>query len=169
VPPVTGINMKPDFAGKSRFKTAPKTTVKLTDLLKVEKKDASAAAENQVVPDEPFTAEQLQKVWNEFAESRKKFQAEYHLLTQPYELNGTAITLHIHNPVQDLMLNNMRLELSAFLRDRLKNNSITLTGVLVEQEARKVIYTNREKFDYLLERNPVLRELKDRLGLDTDF
>jgi DNA polymerase-3 subunit gamma/tau len=161
--------MKPDFSEKSRFKTAPKTTVKLTDLLKVEKKDSSTTTDNQVVPDEPFTPEQLQKAWNEFAEARKKFQAEYHLLTQPYALDGTAVTLHIHNPVQDLMLNNMRLELSAFLRDRLKNNSVTLTGVFVEQEARKVIYTNREKFDYLLERNPVLRELKDRLGLDTDF
>ncbi|RAW01072.1 hypothetical protein [Pseudochryseolinea flava] len=161
--------MKPDYAEKSRFKDAPKTTVKLSGLLKVEKKDPNAVAENKIAPDEPFTPEQLQKVWNEFAEGRKKFQAEHHLLSQPYELDGTTITLHIHNPVQDLMLNNVRLELSAFLRERLKNSSILLSGKLVEQDARKVIYTPREKFEYLLERNPMLRELKDRLGLDTDF
>jgi hypothetical protein len=37
------------------------------------------------------------------------------------------------------------------------------------EAGKKVIYTSREKFDYLVEKNPVLKELKDRLGLDTDF
>ena len=60
--------------------------------------------------------------------------------------------------------------MGSFLREKLKNNSITLVGVTIEQgDHRKVIYTPREKFDYLLEKNPLLRELKDRLGLDTDF
>ena len=162
--------MKPDFAEKSRFKTAPKTTVKLTDLLKVEKKDTAAASTDTIAEvDHPFTPEQLKKVWGDYAETRKKFQADYHLLTQGYELDGTQITLHLHSHVQESMLNAMRIELSSFLRERLKNNSITLIGTIVEQEARKVIYTNREKFDYLVERNPLLKELKDRLGLDTDF
>lgn len=34
---------------------------------------------------------------------------------------------------------------------------------------KKVIYTNREKFDHLVEKNPKLKDLKERLGLDTDF
>jgi DNA polymerase-3 subunit gamma/tau len=32
-----------------------------------------------------------------------------------------------------------------------------------------MLYTSREKFDYLVEKNPVLKELKEKLGLDTDF
>src|SRR5690606_22106570 len=35
---VLPLSLKPDFSTKSRFKTAPKTTVKLTDLLKVDPK-----------------------------------------------------------------------------------------------------------------------------------
>jgi DNA polymerase-3 subunit gamma/tau len=31
------------------------------------------------------------------------------------------------------------------------------------------MYTSRDKFEYLLEKNPALREMKDRLGLDPDF
>lgn len=111
----------------------------------------------------------MKTAWSEFAEQRKKFQAEYHLLTQPFELLEKQITVHLHNPVQEMILNNLRTELGAFMRERLKNNTITIVGVIVEQEARKVIYTAREKFDYLVERNPLLKELKDRLGLDTDF
>lgn len=163
--------MKPDFSEKSRFKTAPKTTVKLTDLLKVEpKKEQIDANQAKVDPDEPFTPEQLQAVWNEFAELRKKFQAEYHLLTQPYDLKDNVVTVHLHNSVQEMMLNGLRIELSTFVREKLKNNSIQIYGELKEvEDVRKVIYTNREKFDYLIEKNPILRELKDRLGLDTDY
>lgn len=108
-------------------------------------------------------------MWNDFAEQRKKFQAEYQLLSQPFELREKQVTVHLHNNVQEMLLNNLRTELGAFLREKLKNNAVTLVGMLVELEDKKVIYTPREKFDYLLERNPLLKELKDRLGLDTDF
>jgi hypothetical protein len=162
--------MKPNFSEKSKFKDAPKTTVKLTDLLKVEpKKEQSAVAEAQREPDLPFTSEQLHAAWNEFAEQRKKFQAEYQLLGQPFEVNEGKILLHLHNPVQESMLSNLKTDLTEFLRVRLKNQSITVIGELRQAEQRKVIYTNREKFDYLAQKNPMLKELKDRLGLDTDF
>jgi hypothetical protein len=67
------------------------------------------------------------------------------------------------------MLNNIKSDLSAYLRERLRNNTIQIMGELQSSDEKKVIYTNREKFDYLAEKNPLLKELKDRLGLDTDF
>ena len=165
------LSLKPNYSEKSKFKDAPKTTVRLTDLLKVEpKKDQSASAvEVQREPDLPFTPDQLKMAWNEFTEQRKKFQAEYQLLTQPYELIENKVILHLHNPVQENILANLRTDLTGYVRDKLKNQSIQIVGESREAEQRKVIYTNREKFDYLVQKNPVLRELKDRLGLDTDF
>lgn len=93
------------------------------------------------------------------------------MLTQPYELNENTITVSLHHPVQETMLDNMRIELSTFIRERLKNNSILISGKLVEmkEDEKKVFYTPREKFEYLIEKNPMLKELKDRLGLDTDY
>lgn len=91
------------------------------------------------------------------------------MLTQPFEINGSSITIHLHNPVQESMLTNLKTDLTNLLRERLKNQSINITGVLKEADAKKVIYTNKEKFEYLAGKNPVLRELKDRLGLDTDY
>lgn len=108
-------------------------------------------------------------VWNEFADQRKKFQAEYQLLSQPYELKGKQIIVSLLSPVHETMLNNIKAELAAFLREKLKNNTIQVMGDLKSSEDKKVIYTNREKFDYLAEKNPLIKELKDRLGLDTDF
>ena len=165
-----GLSTRPDYSEKSKFKDAPKTTVKLTNLLKVEpKKEQSAEQQVKQEPDQPFTPDQLQNAWQEFAELRKKFQAEYQLLSQPYEDDGGKITIPLHNSVQEMMLSNIRVDLTTFLRDKLKNQSINVVGELREADQRKVIYTNREKFDYLVAKNPMLKEFKDRLGLDTDF
>lgn len=118
---------------------------------------------------DPFSESRLREVWNAFAEQRKKFQAEYQMLTQPYKFEDGLITVELLSPVHDTMLNNIKGELTAFLREQLRNNSIQVTGQIQTSEDKKIIYTNREKFDFLAEKNPMLRELKDRLGLDTDF
>lgn len=148
-------------------------TPKLSDLLKGDTGQNTGNTKTEevvITTTEPFTPEQLHKVWLEFAEQRKKYQAEYQLLLQPYQLKEQQITIMLHNPVQETMLNNVRSELGAFLRERLRNGTIQVMGEFVKEgEAKKIIYTNREKFDYLVEKNPVLRELKDRLGLDVDF
>lgn len=147
-------------------------TVKLTDLLKTGPKPEEQGQETATKKqdDQPFTEEQLRAAWNEYTEQRKKFQAEFQMLNQPYELRGKQIVVTLLSPVHETMLNNIKVEMASFLRERLKNNTITIIGELIKSEdQKKVIYTNREKFDYLAEKNPLLRELKDRLGLDTDF
>lgn len=118
---------------------------------------------------EPFTEAQLREAWDAYAEQRKKFQAEYQMLCQPYKLEDSLIVIELLSPVHETMLNSFKSELTGFLREKLRNHSIQVTGELQTGEERKIIYTNREKFDYLVEKNPMLRELKDRLGLDTDF
>lgn len=84
-------------------------------------------------------------------------------------MDGNKITIPLENPVEEPLLQNIRTQLTAYLRDKLNNNSISVIGVMQEFETKKVAYTNKEKFDQLAEKNPSLRELKERLGLDTDF
>lgn len=91
------------------------------------------------------------------------------MLSQQYRLEGNLIVVELLSPVHETMLNNIKSELTGFLREKLKNNSIQVTGHIQTGEEKKIIYTNREKFDFLAEKNPMLHELKDRLGLDTDF
>jgi hypothetical protein len=111
----------------------------------------------------------LRETWNAFAEQRRKFQAEFQLLSQPYEVRDKEIIVNLLSPVHETMLNNIKVELTTFLREKLKNNFIQVSGQLTTSDDKKVIYTNRDKFDYLADKNPILKELKDRLGLDTDF
>jgi translation elongation factor EF-Ts len=152
-------------------KSTARTTLKLTGLLNVEKKKPVevASAEKKEEITNSFTEQQLRSVWEEFAEQRKKFQAEFQLLAQPYILQDNRVILHLLSPVQDTMLNNIKNELTTHLRERLKNSAILVVGELTETDDKKMMYTSRDKFEFLLERNPVLKELKERLGLDTDF
>jgi len=152
-----------------KLKSAPRTP-QLASLLKGGSKTETASTPVQeATADEPYTEAQLRAAWEAYAEQRKKFQAEYQMLTQPYDLEGGVITVQLLSPVHETMLNNIKAEITGFLRERLRNNSIQVTGRIQTSEDKKVIYTNREKFDFLVEKNPMLRELKDRLGLDTDF
>lgn len=92
------------------------------------------------------------------------------MLSQPYRLQGNVIVVRLLSPVQETMLESIKSELTGYLRERLQNNTLHVAGeLLTDGEEKKVIYTNREKFDFLAEKNPMLKELKDRLGLDTDF
>jgi DNA polymerase-3 subunit gamma/tau len=163
LPPVE----KPNSSGAK----SSKTTLKLTDLLKVGPKQESPSNDIAVATaeSEPFTTEQFHTAWSTFGEQRKKFQAEYQLLTQPYNLDEGTVTITLLNAVQESLLNNLRSELTTYLRATLRNNSILVSGRLLETEDKRMMYTARDKFDFLLEKNPVLREMKDRLGLDAEF
>jgi hypothetical protein len=138
------------------------------DVKKEEKQSGGSSTPERII-DTPFTEEALRAAWMEFAETRKKFQAEFQMLSQPYELRDKLIVVTLLSPVHETMLNGIKSELSAYIREKLKNNLLQVTGELKSSDERKVIYTAREKFEYLAEKNPLLKELKDRLGLDTDF
>jgi hypothetical protein len=84
-------------------------------------------------------------------------------------LQETSVIVHLHNPVQETLLNGLKTDITTFLRARVENHSIQVNGVLQQNDDRKVIYTNREKFDHLAEKNPNLKILKEKLGLDPDF
>ncbi len=151
------------------FKPSSKTTLKLTDLLKGKSQDPTTQVLDEGEANEPFSPEQLHLVWRDFAEQRKKFQAEYQLLIQPIEIRGSHIIIQLLSTVQETMLSNFKSDLTSFLRTQLKNNSILVVGELKETDERQMLYTPRDKFEYLIEKNPMLKTLRDRLGLDPDF
>ena len=117
----------------------------------------------------PLTEEQLKEAWAEYARLRKDQVAEFHLLSREVDLNGSIVTVALANTVEEPLLQSMMTDLVTYLRNRLSNPTIKVESVMKEVDVKKMAYTNKEKFDLLAEKNPILKELKDRLGLDTDF
>ena len=132
-------------------------------------KEEEAMEHNSAQDALPIDVEKFGEAWEEYAETRREQVGEYHLLKQKYELNNHTVVIHLSNPVEEPLLQSIRPHLTEFLRKRLQNNTINISGQLKKITAQKIAYTNKEKFDQLAQKNPILNELKERLGLDPDF
>jgi len=150
----------------------PKSTLNLQELFKAtptspEKKSAEPVAADEIK--NPVHPEALQSAWAEFAELRKNQVAEYQLLRRDITFEPPVITVTLANPVEETLLENFKRELLQFLREKLKNTDLSIIPVQQTQQQQKVVYTSREKFEHLAAKNPLLHQLKERLGLDWDF
>ncbi len=95
--------------------------------------------------------------------------AEYHLLNRQITFQNNQVTIPLTNPIEEPLLLSIKSELVDFLRRRLNNGSIQLISTMEERQSKKVAYTNKEKFEHLAEKNPILNQLKEKFGLDADF
>jgi DNA polymerase-3 subunit gamma/tau len=84
-------------------------------------------------------------------------------------MDDEQIKLIIANKFQKVAIENLKQDLLAYLRTELKNNFIKLDLEIRKIEEKELRYTSREKFEYLAEKYPKLRDLQSRLDLDPDF
>lgn len=92
------------------------------------------------------------------------------VLNQKIELvDNHIVKLFLTNSVKEVILDKFRSDLVQYLKTNLNNGKLKLETHLLEAEATKMIYTNKEKFDHLAEKKPILHQLRERLGLDPDF
>lgn len=150
----------------------PKTTINLGNILKPQVKKEEIKEEKKASPikqDEPFVESKVRQVWKEYAEQRKNQVSEYHILNQTFTLTNNVITVLLNNPIEEPMLQGMKSDLVGYLREKLNNNTLQVEGEMQQNNTKRKAYTNKEKFDYLVEKNPFLRELQEKLGLDPDY
>ena len=76
------------------------------------------------------------------------------------------LVLEIENTVQEDLISNIKPELVSWLRIELKNSKIQLTTVITEKVKGRIIYTDAEKYDELLKKNPSLALLRQKFNLD---
>ncbi|HEV8512329.1 MAG TPA: hypothetical protein VGQ59_03600 [Cyclobacteriaceae bacterium] len=155
---------------KSAAPTRAKSTFDLNSILKAKEQPPTVITQiEEPVNVKPLTEEQVKEAWAEYARLRKDQVAEFHLLSREVDLNGSIVTVALANTVEEPLLQSMMTDLVTYLRNRLSNPTIKVESVMKEVDVKKMAYTNKEKFDLLAEKNPILKELKDRFGLDPDF
>lgn len=120
----------------------------------------------------PVQMDELRTAWFAFAQRKNQEGkvSEYMILNRNFELqNGTEIHLKVDNPVQVEQFNDVKAELLGELRRKVQNNKLNVMVEFVEVQDAKRLYTSIDKYNFLAEQYPLLTELKQRLGLDTDF
>lgn len=84
--------------------------------------------------------------------------------------NDFTIHIKLSNPLQEDIIERFKGELMKYLRQSLKNSNLKLSYSMLQENEKKMIpYTPQEKFLYLAEKQPILKEIQQRLMLDTDF
>ena len=162
--------------------TTEKKIIRSSDSISLKKfgevKQESQAKEESPLKEEqdagkPFNLYQLMEVWNEYAEkvkNQKKFSFHSTLSNRDPELiNETTIKLVVENEVQMQDLQDEKMDLLEYLRDRLSNQNIHLISEVSEAEDDSVKFlTPREKYMAMLKKNPVLGKLSEQLDLDLE-
>ena len=116
---------------------------------------------------EEFTPDDLKLKWDQFLtrlEDRQNLKST--LSTVPEIKKDFKLQLEIENSVQDDLVSSIKPELVSWLRKELKNSKIQLVTKITEKIKGRIIYTDSEKYEEMLKKNPKLALLKQKFNLD---
>jgi len=163
-------------------KNSGSDSIKLTSLenLKKELKESKkeeALKENEVIVFEPIEQFAFQQVWKNYMEGVEQEHKTYLkkiLEAYPPELEeGKAIVIRVGNESHLHALAQEREAMYYFLKQELDKKAIDLRIEVDKTKPKpgngRKPYTPKEKFEYMLQKNPKLKDLKDRLKLELDY
>ena len=126
----------------------------------------------------PLTAGALVVYWEEFIDrfrqANKMTVVSNLQLAQVILINQQEIGIVSRNIVQFRFMEEEKLEISEFFKKKFKNNTLILTLQLDEsqqenQDSGPVALSSREQYAKMIEKYPLVKELKDRLNMELDF
>ena len=129
------------------------------------------SSEKQSIAD-PFTPEQLNKLWQEFAEKVRIEKPHLYtvLNSKPPDLGDDfVLQVTIGNKILEEEFREIRGELTSFLRTGLNNFRIEIRTQVVENHTDLKPYTDKEKFEQMATKNPALNTLREELDLDIEY
>ena len=120
-----------------------------------------------------FSKADLLSNWKEMISILKKNGKSNLAITlgiyDPILLDNFLIEVPLSNSSQIELVFHEKQKILQILRSRLGNDKLDLKTVVVESEKRDVAYTNQDKFNKMLEKNPNLEVLREKLGLDPEY
>ncbi len=122
---------------------------------------------------EKVTQEMLVNRWRIYTEKVKK-DGKINLFTllnsgSPTLTNEHQIEFTLENKIQEELLLHERVDLLNFLRIDLNNFKLELHTRIAEQTELKRLYTANEKYQHMVEKNPVVDEFRKTFNLDLEL
>ena len=133
-------------------------------------KEINARIPNQEnLPTEDFTQQQMITHWNAYTEIVKgqgKYNFLSHLTMNEPKLKDGMIHLEFPNQTIKLEVERDKFELLSYMRKKLKNYNVDLVIDVNELQVKRYAYTDKEKYEKLVEKNPNLEALRNAFELD---
>lgn len=158
-------------AGQAPSKKVSQAPVSTSIRKAIEKepvKQSLPAATNEESAD--FEQSGLTGYWDEYAQRIEKNAYLKGAMTncKPVLQENYTFEVAVHNPGQQEELLNDSVNLLPFLRANLKNSHIQMRIRISETNEKKLAYTSAEKYEHLMNTNPVLDKLREEFNLAPD-
>ena len=149
----------------------PRGTTSSVSISKAMQQAEQKPEEQEETWDTPFTQEQLTESWADFVNRYKNISPNFAAALGKYapKLVGTS---EIHFSVDNRLFEYDTEGISALkhhLRQSLHNNQFELKPEVMERPAEIEAYTDRDKFEKMVEERPYLRTLQTELKLEGDL
>ncbi len=85
--------------------------------------------------------------------------------------NQNIVSVKLENHIEINLLKGIQNELSDFIRESLQNDTFEINFLVETKQAEKVKrpYTQQEKYRKMEELNPLIRDLREKLGFELDY
>ena len=165
-----------EFHGTQMVKTRPSTLsisqyLSETAVEETVEGDETSSHHQQKKLNETFTLQQLLNAWKECTELYKEKNNIFITLKrrEPILRDDNEIEFIVDNAAQDEAIRSEKLEILEFLRNKLQNDHISLTVSVTQKTDAPLLYTGKEKFQRLAEKNPAVLSLAEKLNLDIEY
>ena len=151
--------------------TRPRGTTSSISINKAMQQVGKKAEEKEETWDTPFTQEQLSAAWVDFVTRYKNVSPNFAAALGKYtpQLVGNS---EIHFNVDNLLFEHDIEGMTALkhhLKQSLHNNQYQLKPELMERPGEIDAYTDKDKFEKMVEERPYLRDLQTELKLEGDL
>ena len=169
--PVSTSSTSATTATSAQPSIRPRGTTSSVSINKALQQAEQQAAEKEETWDTPFTQEQLTASWADFINRYKTVSPNFAAALGKYtpKLIGTT---EIHFSVDNLLFEYDTEGISALkhhLKQSLHNNQFALKPEVMEHPAEIEAYTDKDKFEKMVEERPFLRTLQTELKLEGDL
>jgi DNA polymerase-3 subunit gamma/tau len=160
--------------GKTASQTDDDKKISIKNLISATAKSDTVSEPAPVTEEPPpakeFTAEELKKAWNTFADEIKEESPRISVTLSsvtPLLQEDKTIVLKLDNSaLKEAFDHNFRSRLENHLRSDLQNGLLKLSTTVEATERGEILYSDEQKFNHLASKNPALKDLKKTFNLD---
>ncbi|MDR1610293.1 MAG: DNA polymerase III subunit gamma/tau [Candidatus Symbiothrix sp.] len=129
---------------------------------------ASLQTENSI-QNQPFSQEDLIKSWKDYAnQSEDIYLKKTMLYINPLLKDDCRFEIEVLNPEQADYFQENKTSIKEYLFSALKNNSLELNIKIKVEDHTQTLFTDREKYLYMVDKNPSLKNLVQEFNLRLD-
>ncbi len=138
--------------------------------LKKEAQQVKAKASPDEALEGKFDFDQFKKAWDQYAQQKQEkgmsnIAALFSISSLSLE-SPNRIHVKVPSAINKVELEREFFDLKPFLTEKLGNNQIEFDVAIAPEKNKEYLITTEEKYQKLLEINPVISELRKKLDLD---